>query len=58
VIGVRPDGSNFRLYIKKRGVIGVRQSQSNTDHPTLFKKNGTSDTKTIKNGFGIESTII
>jgi len=58
VIGVRPDGSNFRLYIEKRGVIGVRQNQCNTDHPTLFKKNGTSNIKTIKNGFDIESTII
>jgi len=58
VIGVRPDRSNFRLYTKIWGVIGVRQNQCNTDQPTFYKKNGASNTKTIENGFDIGSTII
>jgi hypothetical protein len=38
-------------------VTGVRLSQGNTGQPTLYKKFGTSHTKTIKNGFDMESRI-
>jgi hypothetical protein len=38
-------------------VTGVRLSQGNTGQPTFFKKFGTSHTKTIKNGFDMESRI-
>ncbi len=37
---------------------GVRLSQGNTGQLTLKKKLGTSHTKTIKNGFDMENTII
>jgi len=57
VIDVRSNRSNLRLYTKIWGVIGVRQSQCNTDQLYL-KKNGASDIKTIENGFDIGSTII
>ncbi len=36
---------------------GVRLSQGNTGQPTFLKKFGTSHTKTIKNGFDMESRI-
>jgi hypothetical protein len=39
-------------------VTGVRLSQGNTGQLTFLKKFGTSRTKTIKNGFDMESTII
>jgi hypothetical protein len=39
-------------------VTGVRLSQGNTGQLTFLKKFGTSHTKTIKNGFDMESTII
>jgi len=39
-------------------VTGVRLSQGNTGQLTFIKKFGTSHTKTIKNGFDMESTII
>jgi hypothetical protein len=38
-------------------VTGVRLSQGNTGQPTFLKKFGTSHTKTIKNGFDMESRI-
>jgi hypothetical protein len=38
-------------------VTGVRLSQGNTGQPTFKKKFGTSHTKTIKNGFDMESRI-
>jgi hypothetical protein len=37
---------------------GVRLSQGNTDQLTFLKKFGTSHTKTIENGFDMESKII
>jgi len=39
-------------------VTGVRLSQGNTGQLTFLNKFGTSHTKTIKNGFDMESTII
>jgi hypothetical protein len=39
-------------------VTGVRLSQGNTGQLTFLKKFGTSHTKTIKNGFDMESRII
>jgi hypothetical protein len=51
-------GSNTSLLLKKLGVTGVRLSQGNTGQLTFLKKFGTSHTKTIKNGFEMESTII
>jgi hypothetical protein len=39
-------------------VTGVRLSQGNTGQLTFKKKFGTFHTKTIKNGFDMESTII
>jgi hypothetical protein len=39
-------------------VTGVRLSQGNTGQLTFKKKFGTSHTKTIKNDFDMESTII
>ncbi len=51
-------GPNTGLLIKKWGVTGVRLSQGNTGQLTFKKKFGTSHTKTIKNGFDMESTII
>jgi hypothetical protein len=39
-------------------VTGVRLSQGNTGQLTFKKKFGTSHTKTIENGFDMESTII
>jgi hypothetical protein len=39
-------------------VTGVRLRQGNSGQLTFKKKFGTSHTKTIKNGFDMESTII
>jgi hypothetical protein len=38
-------------------VTGVRLSQGNTGQPTFKKKFGSSHTRTIKNGFDMESRI-
>ncbi len=50
-------GPNTGLLFKKWGVTGVRLGQGNTGQPTFLKKFGTSHTKTIKNGIGMESRI-
>jgi hypothetical protein len=39
-------------------VAGVSLSQSNTGHPTIFLKNGSSPIQTIKNGLGTGRTNI
>jgi hypothetical protein len=39
-------------------VTSVRLSQGNTGHLTFLKKLGISHTKTIENGFDMESSII
>ncbi len=51
-------GPNTGLLLKKWGVTGVRLSRGNTGQLTFLKKFGTSHTKTIENGFDMESTII
>jgi hypothetical protein len=48
---------NTGLLLKKWGVTGVRLSQGNTGQSTFLKKFDTFHTKTIKNGFDMESRI-
>ncbi len=50
-------GLTLVYFYKNFGVTGVRLSQGNTGQPTFKKIFVTSHTKTIKNGFDMESRI-